>query len=59
MKLRHKVSDLTEQLQKSEADKNKINADKEELQNKILKISDNAKKLQVIEERGMLPNCVN
>ncbi|XP_046743878.1 GRIP and coiled-coil domain-containing protein 2-like [Diprion similis] len=49
VKLRHKVSDLTELLQKSEAEKNKIISDKEELQNRIIQISDNAKKLQTIQ----------
>lgn len=49
VKLRHKVSDLTEQLQKSDAEKNRINAEREELQNRLVQISDNAKKLQAIQ----------
>ncbi|XP_012278063.1 GRIP and coiled-coil domain-containing protein 2 [Orussus abietinus] len=49
IKLKKKVSVLTDQLAKSESDKSIINTEKEELQNKIIQISDNAKKIQTIQ----------
>lgn len=47
MKLKKKLSDLGEELKNTENEKHKVIAEKEELQNKISQISDNAKKLQV------------
>ncbi|XP_014211833.1 GRIP and coiled-coil domain-containing protein 2 [Copidosoma floridanum] len=49
VKLKKKVSDLMEQTQKLEAENQKLSNDKEELQNKILRMSDSAKKLQTIQ----------
>lgn len=47
VKLKKKVSDLTDQNKSLETDNQKLNNEKDELQNKILRMSDSAKKLQV------------
>lgn len=48
VKLKKKVSDLSEQVKHLEAEKTTLNAEREEVQNKVIQISNNAKKLQVI-----------
>ena len=42
------MSDLTEQVRQLELEKAKLNSNKEEVQNKLIQISNSAKKLQVI-----------
>lgn len=50
MKLKKKVADLTEKLETSEIEKNKAINEKDEIQKKVLHISDTTKKLQVFKK---------
>ncbi|KAL7287628.1 hypothetical protein TKK_0018273 [Trichogramma kaykai] len=51
VKLKKKVSDLTEQVKNLETDNQKLGNEKEEMQNKILLMSDSVKKLQTIQSQ--------
>ncbi|XP_058791903.1 GRIP and coiled-coil domain-containing protein 2 [Phymastichus coffea] len=51
IKLKKKVSDLSDQNKLLETDNQKLNSEKDELQNKILRMSESVKKLQIIQSQ--------